>query len=228
MCRSTSLLHPPSHTPNGTTINIKALFVHVRTSSYFNNSLPQFLTILFNNNPPNHDSLSLHRLHNNPLPHAIFANKLGILRQPLTFQLFLGEVMLLKGELVKGQDKNMWMLDCTEPQHHVIQSCSSHHPISEVQICFAFDDGNLAVTNWVRVVNIKERVESYCVGEYKLEKIPEEVEDCFEGCDEVLDLEGVRRTVDYGIWILCLGVAGVGYVVSKASARKFRRPFLNI
>ncbi|KAK4260644.1 hypothetical protein QN277_003733 [Acacia crassicarpa] len=194
MCRSTDLLPPSPYTHDGACPNVKALFVHVRTSaSEINDPLPQFLTILFN--PPNH-SLSLHRLLNHSLPHAIFAAKLSLCprrrrpSQPLSFQLFLGEAMLLKGALIE-QDQNRWTLDST---------------------------------NWVRLVNHKERVKN-CVNFGHLEQIPEEMELPSEDSHEVMDLEGLRRTVDLGIWVLCLGL-GVGYLVSRASVRKFR-PYLN-
>ncbi|KAK4260645.1 hypothetical protein QN277_003733 [Acacia crassicarpa] len=225
MCRSTDLLPPSPYTHDGACPNVKALFVHVRTSaSEINDPLPQFLTILFN--PPNH-SLSLHRLLNHSLPHAIFAAKLSLCprrrrpSQPLSFQLFLGEAMLLKGALIE-QDQNRWTLDC-KSQFHLLQP-HYFQPISEVQLCFAFDDGNLAATNWVRLVNHKERVKN-CVNFGHLEQIPEEMELPSEDSHEVMDLEGLRRTVDLGIWVLCLGL-GVGYLVSRASVRKFR-PYLN-
>ncbi|XP_054810662.1 uncharacterized protein LOC129312105 [Prosopis cineraria] len=222
MCRSTDLVHhPSSHSHDGDdAINIKALFVHARTSaSGFNDPLP--LTVLFN--APIH-SLSLHRFLNHPLPHALFAAKLSLClrrrrwRQPLSFQLFLGEALLLKGTLVE-QDQHRWTLDC-KSQLHLLQSS-----ISEVQLCFAFDDGNLAATNWVRLGNPKERVK-YCVDVCRLEQIPEETELPSEDSHGVLDLEQLRRTVDLGIWVLCLGL-GAGYLVSRASVRKFRA-FLNL
>ncbi|XP_028805919.1 uncharacterized protein LOC114760798 [Neltuma alba] len=221
----------PYYTHDGAAPKVKALFVHVRTSaSDFNDTLPQFLTVLFNSS---NSSLSLHRLLNHPLPHSIFAAKLSIcLRrrrrqrpsQPFSFQLFHEEVLLLKGALIEQKNQRRWTLDC-KSQVHLLQSYS--HPISELQLCFAFDDGNLAATNWVRLANPKERIKQWVISGGYLEQIPEEMELPSEDSHEVLeDLERLRRSVDLGIWVLFLGV-GVGYLVSRASARKFR-PHLNL
>ncbi|PQM41661.1 uncharacterized protein Pyn_35806 [Prunus yedoensis var. nudiflora] len=114
--------------------------------------------------------------------------------------------------------------------------------IAEAQVCVAVE-GHVAMIERVRMVVKKTKKHRNC-GFKRLEEIPEEGEVDYEsdGCcckcgsdgedsevggdvdgeDEELevDMEGVRWAVDVGIWVMCLGV---GYFVSKASAKTLRR-----
>lgn len=108
----------------------------------------------------------------------------------------------------------------------------------EVEVCFTSEND---VVMREKVVAKKRR---FCRKfEVALEDIPEERECdvCSCCCDEIVDrsdggddddvddmmkmeMEGVKWAVDVGIWVVCLGV---GFLVSRASARKLRqRKFL--
>ncbi|KAL4570601.1 hypothetical protein LXL04_026259 [Taraxacum kok-saghyz] len=69
-----------------------------------------------------------------------------------------------------------------------------------------------------------EEVEEYCCccGECGGEDDEAEEEEEDGGGEVEAEVEGVRWAVDVGIWVMCLGV-GVGYLVSKASSKNFRR-----
>lgn len=242
MCRSAN--HESPYTDDGgdgNVLKIRAFFVHIGLSaSGFNGNpgnadpLPQFLTLVFL--PPN-PTLSLYRLVNHPLPHPHVIFGAGI-RQRLratqglcTFQLYFGKAkQLLKGVFIK-EDDHHWRLECRSrlPSHS--------RQISEAQLCVAleFDDGHVSMNHRV-VVKPKEKIIiKHCINArgWELEQIPEEKELHYynahasesdvqqPGSGVILDFEPLRWALDLGIWVVCLGL-GVGYLVSKASIRKFR------
>ncbi|KAF3434199.1 hypothetical protein FNV43_RR25302 [Rhamnella rubrinervis] len=153
------------------------------------------------------------------------------------FEVYLREEKVLKGIFSKDEesDENLWVLDCK----CALESDVAGLKVSEAEVHVAVE-GDVAVT---RMVSFK-RKRRCGKGFTGLEEIPEETEmdveldgcDCScscgsseidggdskEGCDgeTELDMEGVRWAVDVGIWVMCLGV---GFLVSKASAKTLRR-----
>lgn len=154
------------------------------------------------------------------------------------FEVYFREEKVLKGIFRKDEDSDeiAWVLDCK----CALESDVLGLKVSEAEVYVAVE-GDVAITR--RVSLKRKRCGRGFTG---LEEIPEETEmdveldgcdcDCScgqseiefdggdskEGCDgdTELDMEGVRWAVDVGIWVMCLGV---GFLVSKASAKTLRR-----
>lgn len=155
------------------------------------------------------------------------------------FEIYLGDAKVLKGIFRKDEGEN-WKLECKcglEGEEEV-------DFLKEAEVCVAVDGQAAAMINEkVEMVRRKKKRGRCFRG---LEEIPEEREgselelDVGGGgcccCDECSgsrtitdggdcetevesEMENVKWAVDVGIWVMCLGV---GYLVSKASCRKFR------
>lgn len=156
------------------------------------------------------------------------------------FEVYFKEEKVLKGIFRKDEDEE-WKLDCK----CAMESEMVGVRISEAEVCVAVE-GDVAMRESVAMVVKRKRKG---MGFSGLEEIPEEREveddesdgcDCscggeteigFDGVDLLedsdgdlvemdVDMEGVRWAVDLGIWVMCLGV---GFLVSKASAKTLRR-----
>ncbi|KAI3501496.1 hypothetical protein L1887_29367 [Cichorium endivia] len=153
------------------------------------------------------------------------------------FEVYLREEKVVKGGFRKDEEGE-WKMECRcglEGEMAV--------EVKNVEVCVAAEgEGEVEVMR-EKVEMVVRRKRGRC---FKgLEEIPEqqsegeEVEeycccccDCvgedkdseeYDGDGEVeAEVEGVKWAVDVGIWVMCLGV-GVGYLVSKASSKNFRR-----
>lgn len=157
----------------------------------------------------------------------------------IRFEVYLREEKVLKGTFRKDEGQE-WKLECKCALESESESVATE--IAEAQVCVAVE-GHVSMIERVRMVVKKTKTHRNC-GFKRLEEIPEEgdvdyesdgccckcgsdggdseVGDDVDGEDEELevDMEGVRWAVDVGIWVMCLGV---GYFVSKASAKTLRR-----
>ncbi|KAJ4711811.1 NADP-specific glutamate dehydrogenase [Melia azedarach] len=156
----------------------------------------------------------------------------------VTFELYLGEEKVIKGIFRKGEDE--WKLECKSVLEKKIGMAGDDVPRADV--CVGLD-GHVVMTQRVEMVvkMARSKRRTFCNG---LQEIPEERETetdvskfesdgCCSSCgdgesrsdglddlEEEINVNGVRWAVDVGIWVMCLGV---GYLVSKASAKGLRR-----
>ncbi|KAJ1376040.1 hypothetical protein SESBI_50360 [Sesbania bispinosa] len=162
--------------------------------------------------------------------HVIFGSKETVhvaTTKVLKFQLYAGEAKMLKGAIRKDRDWKLKCFKCELP--------SAFSSISEVELLVGLD-GHVPIRERViktRNNNNKHR-RNRTNNKLKLEDIPEETElhidnqggdaevnrEIEEACVHLeMDLEVLRRSLDMGIWVLCLGL---GFMVSKASITRFR------
>ena len=151
--------------------------------------------------------------------------------QVLRFQLYVGETKLLKGAIRKLEDNHHSNLKLECCKCELMPGAFS---ISEADLLVAFD-GHVATSGKVTVKEHWMRNSKHRTNKSKLEDIPEETElrvDADVGVDDdanpeieeaaihlEMDLEVLRKAMDMGIWVLCLGL---GFMVSKASITNFR------
>ncbi|XP_050226799.1 uncharacterized protein LOC126676610 [Mercurialis annua] len=146
------------------------------------------------------------------------------------FEVLLGDERILKGMYGKNKEDE-WKLEwkCAVENEAVVVGGST------ADVAVAVDGEVPILSGRVEMALSKRRG-----GFDRLEVIPEEKdeghdrdesENSLDGeddleesygpdCDMMMDSEGVTWAVDLGIWVMCLGV---GYLVSKASAKSFRR-----
>ncbi|KAL5539723.1 hypothetical protein UlMin_043852 [Ulmus minor] len=157
----------------------------------------------------------------------------------LRFEVYLEEERVLKGVFRRDEEEG-WRLEC----RCVLEKEVAGVEVSAADVCVVVE-GHAAMTEKVPMVIRRRRH-----GREFLEEIPEErevgeSEDCdcdcdcgageigfdggdlrrdFDGQDDgeefVMDMDGVKWALDVGIWVMCLGV---GFLVSKASAKTLRR-----
>ncbi|KAL2907014.1 tRNA pseudouridine synthase D [Bienertia sinuspersici] len=162
-------------------------------------------------------------------------------RDGVVFEVHLGENRLLHGVL-RRRDDGVLTMDCKSV---LSKNCG----VKEAEICVTAENG-VVLKEKVEVVVKKRNKRRLCRKfEVALQEIPEERESdvaaaeaeeegsggvccccCDEGDDDDLtvemqlemekEIEGVKWAVDVGIWAVCLGV---GFFVSRASARNLRR-----
>ncbi|XP_048132855.1 uncharacterized protein LOC115748022 [Rhodamnia argentea] len=164
----------------------------------------------------------------------------------LRFEVYLGEEKALKGSFRRDEGQE-WRLECACALEREILAGADADARWVSEVCVAAE-GHVAMCERVEMV-ARKRSRKSNRGFYGLEDIPEERESdsesdggrrccCCEGeCgsegreeeeeeegadgeDWEVNTEGVRWAVDVGIWVACLGV---GYLVSKASAKSLRR-----
>ncbi|KAI6706982.1 hypothetical protein NL676_009944 [Syzygium grande] len=160
----------------------------------------------------------------------------------LRFEVYVGKEKALRGSFRREEGRE-WRLECACTLEREILAGAGW--VSEV--CVAAE-GHVAMSERVEMV-ARKRSRKSGRGLRGLEEIPEEGEAesesdggcccCCEGEGECrsdggdekeecglygedweVNTEGVRWAVDVGIWVACLGV---GYLVSKASAKSLRR-----
>nr|AFK48495.1 unknown [Lotus japonicus] len=153
--------------------------------------------------------------------------------QSLRFQLYHAETKILKGTIKRRRnEKEKWKLECCNCEN------PSSFSISEAEFLFAID-GHAPITARFGFaagsVPVFKHHKNKKLRRTKmnLEDIPEETEllcgddghadtdtELEEVCDHLeMDLQVLRKSLDVGIWVLCLGV---GFMVSRASITKFR------
>ncbi|KAL6579217.1 hypothetical protein OROMI_009433 [Orobanche minor] len=152
--------------------------------------------------------------------------------QGKSFEIYVGDVKVLKGGFSKDEGEN-WKMDCKcalSTNDVVVEGMKD----AEVSVAA---DGTAVMTEKVEMVAMpmRRRRRRSC----ELEEIPEEREgefgsdacwcrDCggeeqmvSEYCDmDEGEMEGVRWALDLGIWVVCFGVS---YLVHRASSMKLRR-----
>ncbi|PIN07233.1 hypothetical protein CDL12_20201 [Handroanthus impetiginosus] len=151
------------------------------------------------------------------------------------FAIYVGDVKVLKGTFRKDEGEN-WKMECELDD--VVDG------VKDAEVSVAAEGQAALMTQKVEMLEDRRRRRRRrrCC---QLEEIPEETEDgeygsdvcrCCEcsgeeemdGGDREVEVEmemaGVRWAVDVGIWVMCIGVGTVGYLVSRASSSKrFRR-----
>lgn len=167
-----------------------------------------------------------------------------VVTDAVSLEVYFGEEKVLKGTFRKDEDD--WKLKCKCVLERVIGD--DNGAVAEIYVGL---DGHVAITERV-VLKSRRRNNHHYINTHRrgtfdleLEEIPEErgveleseSESESDGCcscscscgsdvdvqDEEaihLELERVRWAVDVGIWVMCLGV---GFLVSKASAKTLRR-----
>ncbi|KAK9197599.1 hypothetical protein WN944_012782 [Citrus x changshan-huyou] len=168
-----------------------------------------------------------------------------VVTDAVSFEVYFDEEKVLKG--IFRKDEADWRLKCKCVLDREIGDVNG--AVAEVYVGL---DGHAAIIERV-VLKSKRRNNHHYINSHRrmtfdleLEEIPEErgveSEPESDGCcscscscscgsdvdvqDEEaihLELDGVRWAVDVGIWVMCLGV---GYLVSKASAKSLRRKSL--
>ncbi|XP_073525978.1 uncharacterized protein [Phyllobates terribilis] len=188
--------------------------------------------------------VTLYRLVNAGVDDAVFGSMERIrVGDGARFEVYIREERLIKGVFRRLKNGEGWRVDCT----CVLEGEVDGLAVEEVEVCVAAE----GVRMRERVV-VTERVRRRR-RHGALEEIPEEEEEegngawgdeistcsssCECGCESGSDggeevdedrmvvemeeeMEGVRWAVDVGIWVVCLGV---GYLVSRASAKTLRR-----
>lgn len=155
--------------------------------------------------------------------------------EDLRFEVYVGEEKVLKG-VFRRNEYGKWAMECRCALETAVMFGSG----AEAQVCVAAE-GEAAMVQRVGLGLEKRRKQGRRFS--GLEEIPEEheMEDECEGwCrfsrgdgdtaddgggdreewEVEVNTEGVGWAVDVGIWVMCVGV---GILVSKASARRFRR-----
>ncbi|KAJ9148142.1 hypothetical protein P3X46_030226 [Hevea brasiliensis] len=195
--------------------------------------------------------LTLHRVVNvkTKKGEAIFGSRERVWASGgIRFEVYLGEERVLEG--IFRKDDEEWKLECEcGLERELVAGGGGGGGATEVDtvgadVCVAVE-GHVALSG--RAEMVSRRKKERRVGFDRLEVIPEETEEaddesvgeiccdckyhrwndgeldevCGPDCNLMeMDLEGMRWAVDVGIWVMCLGV---GYLVSKASARSLRR-----
>lgn len=192
--------------------------------------------------------LTLHRVVNvkTKKGEAIFGSRERVWASGgVRFEVYLGEERVLEG--IFRKDEEEWKLECgCGLENELVAGGGGTTEVASVgaDVCVALE-GHVALSGRVEMVSMRKKNRK--VGFDRLEVIPEEKEEaddeslgefccdcknrrssggeldevCGPDCNLMeMDLEGMRWAVDVGIWVMCLGV---GYLVSKASARSLRR-----
>ncbi|KAL3834902.1 hypothetical protein ACJIZ3_009638 [Penstemon smallii] len=230
-------------------LKIRAFYTQLSISCIKNKTtLPDFFTLNFlpringsllevNGSSIRSDSpafITLHRVLSNERSKAVMiygCRERVIVSEGVRFEIYAGDLKLLKGIFRKGEGQN-WNMECK--CEDVVEGVK----YAEVS---AAADGQVAPVMSERVEMVagqRRRRRSRC-GE--LEEIPEVREEGELGSDvccccecggweegmdggdgemEMVEVEGVRWAVDVGIWVVCIGV---GYLVSRASSSKRSR-----
>ncbi|XP_065858982.1 uncharacterized protein [Euphorbia lathyris] len=161
----------------------------------------------------------------------------------IRFEVFTRDDKILEGIFRKDGEEE-WRLEC----ECGVESEKDGGAVAVAEVCVAVEGqgkGHTALSGRVEMASKKKKTRKG-----RLEVIPEENEEaaeeeeeeedccgceygnigsdggdsgevCGPGCDMMdMDMEGVRWAVDLGVWVMCFGV---GYLVSKASARSLRR-----
>ncbi|GKV04009.1 hypothetical protein SLEP1_g16227 [Rubroshorea leprosula] len=160
------------------------------------------------------------------------------------FEVYSMEEKVLKG-IFRKEEGGKWKLECKCALETGDGNMAGAN-VAVAEVCVAVE-GHVAMGERVEMV-VRRRRKNRRMGFDELEEIPEEREadtefdglccsrcgesegggdmieggrDCDGNCaDTEMDLEGVSWAVDLGLWVMCLGV---GYLVSKVSARSLRR-----
>ncbi|KAK4421465.1 hypothetical protein Salat_2097100 [Sesamum alatum] len=157
------------------------------------------------------------------------------------FEIYAGDVKVLKGIFRKDEGEN-WKIDCKLDDFV--------EGVDDAEV-FVSPEGPVAVmsekvemvADLLRRRRQQRRRRKCC----ELEEIPEEREeggygsdvcrccecsgeeeieggDCEMEVEMEMEMEGMKGAVDVGIWVVCLGVGTVGYLVSRAfSSKRLRR-----
>ncbi|XP_010541861.1 PREDICTED: uncharacterized protein LOC104815238 [Tarenaya hassleriana] len=138
------------------------------------------------------------------------------------FEVFMREERVIKG-IFRKDEREKWKLEC---------ECEMEEEEGTAEVVVA-TEGNVEAA--ATVARRQRRRTRRRMGFDCMEEIPEQKEverESDGGCccrcrgeewTEEMDsseIEGVRWAVDLGIWVMCLGV---GYLVTKASSKSFRR-----
>ncbi|KDP25198.1 hypothetical protein JCGZ_20354 [Jatropha curcas] len=162
------------------------------------------------------------------------------------FEVYSGDERALEG-IFRKDEEDEWNLECKCGLDHEVAVHGGATEVAvaeEADVCVALE-GHVALGG--RVEMVSRRKKNRRIGFDRLEVIPEErengVDESVNGCRDdckyresdggglekscesdydlmEMDLEGVRWAVHVGLWVMCFGV---GYLVSKASARSLRR-----
>ncbi|EEF43434.1 uncharacterized protein LOC8288834 [Ricinus communis] len=250
MCRTTDFL---GFLPNKDRSNLKIKAFFVRFSGLNSGkTLSDSLILLVRGSKVRPDSpafLTLHRLVNvkTKKGEVIFGSREPVRTSgAVRFEVYLGDETILKGMFSKDdiKEEEEWMLDLE------FMRCFGSEAFGggcAADVAVAVDGQKAVLCGRVEMVLEKKMNKKRKGGFKRLEVIPEEREesnddnghhgesvsvsdsgdDPEEGrgpdchmMDMDLDLEGMKWAADLGILVLCLGV---GYLVSKASARSLRR-----
>ncbi|KAK6262671.1 hypothetical protein QUC31_008487 [Theobroma cacao] len=217
---SLTLFYPPR-------INEKTLEV---SGSKVRPDLPAFVT--------------LHRMVNvkTKIGEAIYGSRERVRAEDgVCFEVYSRKEKVLKG-IFRKDDRQKWKLECKcAIERWDGETVGVDRAVADV--CVAVE-GDVPMGERVEMV-VRKRGNNRRVGFDQLEEIPEEREgesdsdggcccSCGESdgeglegrCDgdcgggQEMDMEGVSWAVDVGLWVMCFGV---GYLVSKASAKSLRR-----
>ncbi|KAL5816871.1 hypothetical protein ACOSQ3_025249 [Xanthoceras sorbifolium] len=158
------------------------------------------------------------------------------------FEVYSRDEKVLKGIFRKADDDE-WKLECKCALERGMTKTAGGD-VARAQVCVG-SEGHVEMVDRLDMVVKRKRNKNGRVFGNGLEEIPEQREEdgeseisdgCCCSCGEAdsrwdredsaeldmvhLEMEGVRWAVDVGIWVMCLGV---GYLVSKASAKSLRR-----
>ncbi|KAF2313517.1 hypothetical protein GH714_011390 [Hevea brasiliensis] len=224
---------------NGNSLKIKGFFV--RFSGFKScKSLPDSLTLLYlpringsellvdgcEVRPDSPAFLTLHRVVNvkTKKGEAIFGSRERVWASGgIRFEVYLGEERVLEG--IFRKDDEEWKLECEcGLERELVAGGGGGGGATEVDtvgadVCVAVE-GHVALSGERRWCRGERRKGGWGLIDWRWND-GELDEVCGPDCNLMeMDLEGMRWAVDVGIWVMCLGV---GYLVSKASARSLRR-----
>ncbi|XP_047306301.1 uncharacterized protein LOC124909694 [Impatiens glandulifera] len=163
------------------------------------------------------------------------------------FEVYVKDEKFIKGIFRQGSELSReWKMECKCALEREME-LGCFRGAEEAEVLIEGEGEEMKLTEKVDMVVRRRRKGrfNYC---YRgcLEEIPEEEKEtepeneAAEGCccccsecfaaaaegggEDTVDfeLEGVRKAVDVGFWVVCVGV-GVGFLVSKASSRTFRK-----
>ncbi|KAK3228157.1 hypothetical protein Dsin_008019 [Dipteronia sinensis] len=156
------------------------------------------------------------------------------------FEVYSRDDKILKGVFRKDDDDE-WKLECKCTLERDMKK-STVGDVARAEVCVGAE-GHVAMVDTVDLVVKKRRNRNGRVFGNGLEEIPEQREvvdteseisnGCCCSCGNMekgldgedsteldMEMDGVRWAVDVGFWVMCFGV---GYLVSKASAKSLRR-----
>lgn len=158
------------------------------------------------------------------------------------FEVYASEEKVFKGIFRKSEGQN-WKLECNCALEIGGGELAAAE-LSVADVCVAVEEGGAVMAERVEMAAVRRKNRRICFDE--LEEIPEEREgescqsdgacccrcgesnggdlegsrDCGDDGEMDMDLEGVKWALDVGVWVMCLGV---GFLVSKASAKSLRQ-----
>lgn len=230
-------------------LRIKAFYIHLSVSCT-RKILPDILTLHYlpringspleiNGSGIKPDSpgfVTLHRVLLEESKGVVYGSRESVKAcEGLRFEIFVGDVKVLKGTFGKDEGEN-WKMEC--------KCCLTENndiKVKDAEICVSLEGQAAVMREKVEMAVARRRSRSTCC---QLEEIPEEREGDFElesdGCCGCSDCNGdgsnsggemevevemeadqaVGWALDVGIWVMCLGV---GYFVSRASSKRLRR-----